>query len=104
MDPYNSITFLNHHNQIATFSGTVVAALTGLVANGDQQSSSANRYINFDLGADSYDEVVLSTTDFGLEVDNIAFDEPTLIMEPTTLILLGSSLYGIALVRRRNVV
>jgi hypothetical protein len=103
LDSYNSITFLQNHQQIATFSGTAVAALTGLAADGDQQSPSSNRYINFNLGDAFYDEVMLSTTNFGFEVDNIAFgDPPAPISEPGTLLLLGSSMYGLALVRRRK--
>jgi len=103
LDSYNSITFLQNHQQITTFSGTAIAGLTGLVADGDQQSPSSNRYINFNLGDAFYDEVILSTTDFGFEVDNVAFgDPPAPISEPGTLMLLGSSVYGLALVRRRK--
>jgi len=103
MDSYNQITFLQNHNQIATYSGTDIASLTGLIANGDQQSASSNRYIEFDLRAVFYDEVILSTTDYGFEVDNIAFGDPSSpISEPGTLLVLGSSLYGLALVRRRR--
>ena len=76
MDSWNSITFMKGGQQIATYSGTDVAGLTGLVANGDQQSPSSNRYINFDLGDRSYDKVVLSTANWGFEVDNIAFGDP----------------------------
>ena len=93
MDSYNAITFLEDGRQIATFSGTVVASLTGLVANGDQQSSLSNRYIDFYLTDDFYNEVVLTTSDFGFEIDNIAFSDPPVpIPEPGTLILLGFSL------------
>ena len=103
MDSYNSITFLEDHEQIATFSGAAVAGLTGLVANGDQQSSLSNRYINFYLGDNFYNAVLLSTTDFGFEVDNIAFgDSPLPMPEPGTLILLGSPLYFILLRRIRR--
>ena len=103
MDSYNSITFLENQEQIATFSGAAVADLTGLVANGDQQSSLSNRYINFYLGDNFYNEVVLSTADFGFEVDNIAFgDPPVPIPEPGTLILLGSLLCFILLRRIRR--
>ena len=110
MDSYNSITFLKSNEQIATYSGTSIANMTGLVANGQQQSASSNRYIEFKLGAGLYDEVILSTTNFGLEVDNIAFGDPPSpisaaplpISEPGTLMVLCSSLYGLALVRRRR--
>jgi len=103
MDSYNTITFLRDQGQIATFSGAAIAGLTGLVADGDQQSPLSNRYVNFDFGATFYDEVVLSTSNFAFEVDNIAFgDPPVPVSEPGTLMLLGSALYGFFIRRRRS--
>jgi hypothetical protein len=103
MDSYNWVTFLKNNEQIATYSGMNIATLTGLVANGQQQSASSNRYIEFYLDTGFYDEVILSTTDYGFEVANIAFGEPpSPISEPGTLMLLGSSLYGLAFARRRR--
>jgi len=103
LDSYNTITFLRDQGQIATFSGDAIADLTGLVADGDQQSPPSNRYINFYLGAAFYDEVILSTANFGFEVDNIAFgDPPVPVSEPGTLMLLGSALYGLFIRRRRS--
>ena len=103
MDSYNSITFLENNELIATYSGTNVATLTGLVANGDQQSASSNRYIEFNFETGFYGQVILSTTSYGFEVDNIAFgDPPSPIPEPSTLLVFGASLSGLALVRRRR--
>jgi hypothetical protein len=103
IDSYNTITFLNGNVQVASFSGTTVAALTGLVAEGNQQSPLSNRYINFYFDDDSFDAVVLSTTDFGFEVDNIAFgDPPAPIFEPSTLVLAGSFLCLIPFWRLRG--
>jgi hypothetical protein len=103
IDSYNTITFLRDQGQIATFSGATIAGLTGLVADGEQQSPLSNRYINFYLGAVFYDEVILSTANFGFEVDNIAFgDPPVPVSEPGTLMLLGSALYGLFIRSRRS--
>jgi hypothetical protein len=103
MDSYNTITFLRDQGQIATFSGAAIAGLTGLVADGDQQSPLSNRYVNFDFGAAFYDEVILSTSNFAFEVDNIAFgDPPVPVSEPGTLMLLGSALRGLFIRRRRS--
>jgi PEP-CTERM motif len=103
LDSYNTITFLRDQGQIATFSGDAIADLTGLVAGGEQQSPLSNRYVNFYLGAAFYDEVVLSTSNFAFEVDNIAFgDPPVPVSEPGTLMLLGSALYGLFIRRRRS--
>jgi hypothetical protein len=103
IDSYNTITFLRDQGQIATFSGATIAGLTGLVADGEQQSPLSNRYINFYLGAVFYDEVILSTANFGFEVDNIAFgDPPVPVSEPGTVMLLGSALYGLFIRSRRS--
>jgi hypothetical protein len=103
LDSYNTITFLRDQGQIATFSGDAIADLTGLLAGGEQQSPLSNRYVNFYLGAVFYDEVILSTANFGFEVDNIAFgDPPVPVSEPGTLMLLGSALYGLFIRRRRS--
>ena len=102
IDSYNTITFLRDQGQIATFSGDAIADLTGLIADGEQQSPLSNRYVNFYLGAVFYDEVILSTSNFAFEVDNIAFgDPPVPVAEPATLVLLGSALYGLFRRRRR---
>ena len=76
LDTYNSISFYNGQQTVASYSGGDIANLTGLIANGDQHSSSSNRYVNFNFGSASYDIVVLSTTSFGFELDNIAFPDP----------------------------
>jgi hypothetical protein len=103
IDDWNSITFFNGNAQIASFSGADAAGLTGLLANGDQQSFASNRYIEFDLEDAFYNDVVLATTSWNFEIDNIAFgDPPALIAEPGTLPLLGLVLPGVALMRRRG--
>ena len=101
MDSYNSVTFLENNDLIATYSGTNIATLTGLVADGDRQSASSNRYIEFSFDAGFYGHVILSTTTYGFEVDNIAFDDPASpVPEPSTLYVFGASLCGLVLVRR----
>jgi len=103
MDTYNSVTFLENNQPIATYSGSNIASLAGLIANGDQQSTSSNRYVEFNLDAGFYDAVILSTTGYGFEVDNIAFGDPPIpASEPSTLLVFGASLSGLALLRRRG--
>ena len=105
LDSWNTVAFLSNHVQIAAFSGSDIATLTGLAADGDQQSLASNRYINFDLGTTFYDEVVLSTANFNFEVDNIAFgDAPVGIPEPRSLMLLGFALCGALVLSRRRTV
>jgi hypothetical protein len=100
IDSYNWVSFLRNHVQLATFSGADVVSGSGLLANGSWQSSLSNRYINFYLGSIFYDEVILSTTNFAFEVDNVAFgDPPVSVSEPSSIPVLAFSLFGIALMR-----
>ncbi|HEV2336195.1 MAG TPA: hypothetical protein VGS13_11900 [Stellaceae bacterium] len=104
IDIYNTIEFLNNGNPIATFSGAQVADITGLLANGDQHSATSNRYVDFNLGSNFYNEVVLSTSQFGFEVDNIAFgDPPVPVDEPDPLPVLALVTCGIAFAWRRRI-
>ncbi|MGC2413973.1 MAG: hypothetical protein WA459_14895 [Stellaceae bacterium] len=104
IDVYNSVEFLNDGHLIATFSGAQVANLTGLLANGDQKSSTSNRYVNFNLGSNFYNEVVLQTSNYGFEVDDIAFgDPPVRVPEPNPLPVLALATFGIAFAWRRRI-
>ncbi len=99
LDAYNSVTFSNDGTDFVTLSGADVANLTSLASNGGWYADSSNRYINFNTGANFFDEVVLSTTNFAFEVANIAFgDPPVSVPEPGSVILLGSLLSGLVVV------
>src|SRR5258708_10159065 len=64
LDSYNTITFLRDQGQIATFSGDAIADLTGLVADGDQQSPLSNPSFNFDFAPTFSDKLFPSTSTF----------------------------------------
>jgi len=106
IDGYNSITFFDEGQVIATYSGDDIAAMTGLAPDGNWNDASANRYINFYTGDNFFDQVVLSTTDFGFEVANIAYGDPPIavaaVPEPSSLVLLGSAFTSLALARRQR--
>jgi hypothetical protein len=107
LDPYNSITFLNEGQVIATYTGAEIATLTGMIANGNQMIASSNGYINFYTGDNFFDEAILSTTNFGFEVANIAYGDPpvsdaVVVPEPSSLVLLGSAFSSLVVIRRRR--
>jgi hypothetical protein len=49
---------------------------TGFFIDGQQQSATSKRYIEFRLGPGLYDQIVLSTAEREFEADNIAFGDP----------------------------
>jgi hypothetical protein len=93
-------------------NGVVIASFAGnqlptIEADGNQQSSLSNRYVNFFLGSDFYNEVVLSTTSYAFEMDNVAFaDPPAPVPEPNsgvmfaTLLLAGSIIWRLRAANR----
>ena len=96
IDSYNSITFELDGQTIATYTGSQLPA--PVQANGDQQSPLSNRYVNFFFGAQFFDEVVLHTTNYAFESDNIAYaDPPVPVPEPGTLVSLLGALAGMGM-------
>ena len=109
IDPYNSIKFLNDGKMVSGYSGDMIANIVGLSSDGSQNSASSNRYVNFYTGDSFFDQVILSTTNFNFEVADIAFGDPpvsvaavTAVPEPSSLILLGSVLPLMAVLRRKR--
>ncbi|MFZ0694189.1 MAG: PEP-CTERM sorting domain-containing protein [Alphaproteobacteria bacterium] len=95
IDAYNSIAFELNGIVIASYTGDQLPA--PIQANGNQQSSLSSRYVNFFLGSENYNEVVLSSTNYAFESDNIAYaDPPAPVPEPSsgllfaTVLLVGS--------------
>jgi hypothetical protein len=94
MDDYNTFEFYNQGNKILTFTGLDV--ITQGAASGDQVSLGSNHYVNF-IGLPNFDEIRFSSTQYAFEVDNVAIGT---LPEPTTMLLFGLGLVGLAGVRR----
>jgi len=100
IDGYNSITFYNGNTFLASFNGTDI--LSG--ANGDQ-GVNGTLYVNF-LSDTTFNRVVLSSTSYAFEFDNVAYNQslPNQVPapEPITLSLFGAGLAGLGALRRRR--
>jgi hypothetical protein len=99
LDTYNTLTFL--------FNGTIVDSYTGsdiaspFPADGAQKEHYNNLYVNF-LDLPTFNGVRIESSNYAFELDNIALATNPVIPEPSTLLLLGAGLLGLAGVRRRK--
>jgi hypothetical protein len=104
IDSYNSIAFWYGGSVIASYSGT---DLVGAFANGNQLNYTSNRFINFDFGAQIFDQVQLISNGYAFESDNHAFaftgaaSETSDVPEPAAQLLLLAGVAGLFGLRKR---
>ncbi|WP_111642210.1 Npun_F0296 family exosortase-dependent surface protein [Marinimicrobium alkaliphilum] len=96
IDAYNSISFWSGGSMVDSFTGSDIVS----PADGGQGSTDTNRYVNFDFGAMSFDQVMLSSTSYAFESDNHAFALVS-VPEPGVVVLFGLGILGLGLSRRR---
>ncbi len=97
VDAYNTLEFWNG----ATLVGTVTGAQVIGIPNGDQ-GLNGTVYVN--INADPFNKVVVHSSEYAFELDNVSYNETTVPVPDggATLALLGLGLSALGILRRKT--
>lgn len=101
LDAFNLIEFYNGSTLVSSYTGSDLAALAGVPANGDQ---SIGRYFNVFETGNSFTTVLLTSSQNAFELDNFAIGvagPPSQVPLPGTLSLFGLGLVAAAVGRAK---
>lgn len=98
VDDYNALDFYNGDTLVGSFTGTDIWAN----ANGDQ-GQQGTFYVNFNNTSGSFNRVVASSTSYGFELDNVAYNSLRYNVPESgaTWTLLGLALAALFVTRRK---
>lgn len=97
IDKYNTISFWNGSNEVASFTGTDIAN----AASSAVDFGSTSLFVNFFANGDTWTTIDLASSQPAFESDNHAFADSS-VPEPATMALMGLGLLGLSLVFRRR--
>jgi len=92
MDDYNKLEFLDVNGNV--IASETVTGLAFSAGTGAQDSPDTNMYRNF-YGMHDFYGIRITSTNFAFELDNLAVGH-NVVPEPTTMLLLGLGLVGLA--------